>query len=121
MSAQFLSPPVSAGTGVPFFISGAARVRNLGPTDNVSADLTLLLSLPSDCSAGTPLANTIHLATMTVPLIAFSSGGWSVTCLQPGPHQFGLSATIGSSNPLIIDPNPANNTAAAAPVVITVS
>jgi hypothetical protein len=116
-----LSPPASATVGIAFFISGATDDKNLGPTDNVAADVTLVLSLPADCSATTPLSLTILVATMPLSITVFNTGGWSVTCLQPGTHQFGLVASVEPSSPLITDTNPANNSVTAADVFLDVS
>jgi hypothetical protein len=116
-----LLPPASATAGIPFFIGGATDDKNLGPTDNVAADVTLVLSLPADCSAATPLSLTIHVVTMPLSITVFNTGGWSVTCLQPGTHQFGLVASVEPSSPLITDPNPTNNSVTATDVLLDVS
>jgi hypothetical protein len=76
--------------------------------------------LPADCSATTPLSLTIPVATMPLSITVFNTGGWSVTCLQPGSHQFGLVASVVPSNPLITDPNPANNSATATDVFLDI-
>jgi hypothetical protein len=105
----FLSPPTGAIANLPFFLPVGSDLRNLGPLATVDGDVTLTLSVPSDCTATTPLSMVLGNTPLPFSMNVFVSGAWTVTCAQQGSHTFGVTSSVKPSSAGVTDTNPAND------------
>ncbi len=97
--------------GVPFLLIAGTDVRNNGPLSDTMGDVTMILTLPADCSTDTSPTMLVPGTDFPLNTGIFVTGGWNVTCLQAGPHNFGITASVAPSDVSVTDPNPANNSA----------
>lgn len=114
VTATTLISPDSATAGAAFPVSGSANVKNLGPLVAVLADVTFVLSMPADCTATSPTTVTFQDKSLPVNTNVYIPPWWSVTCTQPGSHEFTLTASVAiDPSQAVTDPNPGNDTGAA--------
>jgi hypothetical protein len=104
------TPPATGTAGVGFTVSGNVTVRNLGPSAPVLADITFSFAAPADCTISPASPNIVQNRSLPLNSNVFIGRTWTVTCMQPGPHMFGLtvSAAIDSLQPNH-DPDLTNN------------
>lgn len=102
--------PIAAGT--PFVVSGSAVVTNPTATP-VTADVTLDLSMPADCSVTAPPTDPTTVVGVAVAASGATAVGpiaWSVTCTGPSFHDFTTTASVAITTVGVIDPVSGNNT-----------
>jgi hypothetical protein len=110
--------PPSATTSVPFNVTVDATLHNNGP-DAASADATITLAAPPDCSAPANPRTVLGIALPVSAATALPTQTFSVTCSDKSFHDF--SADVALSPPLhVTDPDGGNNATTGGPLTVPV-
>jgi hypothetical protein len=104
--------PASANAGTPFNVTGSAVIHNNGGYGPTSADTTLTLTMPPDCTTGSTnpvLVGNTTLPTSVATTVPGAPASWSVTCTSASAHNFSVSASTVVDQLHVTDPNSGNN------------
>jgi len=111
VQSLMMSSPASANAGTPFPVTATANVHNNGPAGPASVDTTFTLTMPGDCTTGTPNPLTIQNSVVGVSVVAAIGPTWTVTCTNPSSHLFSALASTVIDQLHVTDPNSINNSA----------
>ncbi len=104
--------PGSVSINTPFTVTGSATIHNNGPYTSVTANTTLTLTLPPDCSttSSNPVSvQNTSLSTSVAVTVPASPVSWSVTCSSPSTHGFTVTASVAGNATHVVDTNAAND------------
>ena len=110
VSQAFVSPPTQMDASASTDVTLRKTLHNNGGYGPVNVSISANAVAPAGCTA-TPSAANPATASLPVSTDVTVDEVWALHCAQPSTHVFSFSDAIAVTDPHVVDPTPANNSA----------
>jgi hypothetical protein len=116
-----VSAPPSATLGTAFDVTVSGSAQNNGPTSPANGDVTVTLSLPTDCSAAGGNQRVLQDQSLTNGSPTSINETFSVTCTSPSFHSFSGSIAVALDDASLTDSISGNNVSTSSAATTAIS